>query len=238
MLNKLTNEEIDEILNATKTIKEAFDGYDNANNWEKDEYETEYCFTEDGKLIFRESNSLLDWIYNLFFKKRKMKILIKQDDSTYKQEVIKAHGGFLEKWLFVRQKIINTILEKKDIKLITGYSQGAAIATIAYFDLLNSKIINDDVKCVVFASPRVFYLPSKSVKRILKGVINFSISLDIVTKLPLAIMGFRHVGIKLKVKPVEYIKTNSIFKNFFYRFIPNPNYHFIGHYRKAISKLY
>lgn len=100
----------------------------------------------------------------------------------------KAHGGFTELWLSIKDEI-----EKLDFDAICGYSEGSAIAVYIHENYFHRKGIEPITWA--FGCPRVLYKPSKELKKRFSNFVRISNFGDIVTMVPLFIMGFRHIGI-------------------------------------------
>ncbi len=121
-------------------------------------------------------------------------------DSTFR-----AHNGFLRRYESVRGEILRRVFEHRDHPIVmAGFSAGGAVATLAYFDLL--EIAPDlDIRLVTFASPRVLTrrtlsmlrqtLPEERFSTIIR-VVN---SNDPIPTLPPPWLGFRHVGALVQI---------------------------------------
>ena len=106
---------------------------------------------------------------------------------------IKAHKGFRDMWLSIKPEI-----EKLEFDTIFGHSLGGALALFAhenYHHRFGVQPMTYAIGC-----PRVFYKPSWRLKERMKNVIRIKHRFDIVTFVPLLIMGFRHVGQKRILK--------------------------------------
>jgi len=75
--------------------------------------------------------------------------------SLFNDSKIKIHKGFLKKYLFLKNKILNIIKENENNKkeiTFSGHSSGGSIATIAALDYsINNK--NRIIKCYTFGAP-------------------------------------------------------------------------------------
>ena len=100
---------------------------------------------------------------------------------------MRAHAGFVDAWESVRDEVIASIPD--GVKRITcsGYSQGGALAQLAYLD------VGDADDCVAFAAPRVFW-PWWSKARKYDSISRVFVRGDTVTHLPPTLVGYRHVG--------------------------------------------
>jgi len=106
----------------------------------------------------------------------------------------RVHGGFRAAYDSVKQKIEKSILGMDNIPLyITGHSLGAALATVATQELENNTGIRGRIAaCYTFGSPRVGnVLYDKNFKAPIYRMVNTT---DIVTVVPLLVMGYVHIG--------------------------------------------
>ena len=143
-------------------------------------------------ICFRGSDSEKDWSFNLDFHQKVIPYgNIKSD--------IRVHSGFLNAYKSknVRNKIKSFI--NNDIKKIklTGHSYGAALAILCAVDL-QYNFCNKDYEVIVFGAPRVGNKAFRdSYNRRIFKTLRIENKSDIVTKLPLRLMGYRHVGARL-----------------------------------------
>lgn len=179
-------------------------------------YNAEYIHTvEDGDyaiqidgatiyLLFQWSNSHMDWISNFDFPAK-----------TYKNgtDTWRCHRGFLRVWKAMRDDI-----EKKVTDLVNtypfdrivcvGYSHGAAISLLATEDM--EYLFGDRVTVagIGFGCPRVLWgkVPNEVQER-LSGFFAVRNIPDIVTHVPPAIMGFKHLNL---IKVGKLFKYNPI----------------------------
>jgi len=145
-------------------------------------------------IVFRGTDSLMGWVSNLTFCQK----TIPYGNS---ESSIRVHTGFLNSYKTpdVRDKILESITDNTNYVKITGHSRGAALAILCAVDI-QYNFPNRDIEVVLFGSPRVgnkAFVQSYN-KRVDKTV-RVENSNDIVTKLPLALMDYRHVGAKLHV---------------------------------------
>jgi len=128
------------------------------------------------------------WITNYNFFHRKA--VFTEDGQSFR-----GHRGFINAYKEMRADLIEKT--PSDVKRIwiTGYSQGSAIATLAYKDLKH-KFPEADIECITFASPRVFgsWTARKLRKTFKDNFLRVFVRGDTVTHLPPAILGFSHVG--------------------------------------------
>ena len=145
-------------------------------------------------ITFRGSDAPADWKTNLTFWKR----TIPYDSVTSK---IRVHTGFLNAYKSpcVRDLILAEAGRDARVIKISGHSLGAALAVLCAVDL-QYNLPDRDIEAVLFGCPRVgnraFMLSYN--KRVDKTV-RVENGNDIVTKVPPALLGFRHVGAKLHV---------------------------------------
>lgn len=178
-------------------LKNKFNAAITANWITESTTDTQYAIEEtDDTLIikFQGSVSKLDWFYNFFFLPF---FLVKPYHNMPKLYFV--HRGFLKKYKAVRleiQKAVYANLEK-NINIL-GYSQGAALALLAHEDIAFTFGVRSET--TVFGCPRVFSLFGyKMLANRLRGITRIENSNDIVTRLPFAIMLFRHYGVKIHI---------------------------------------
>lgn len=145
-------------------------------------------------ITFRGTDSPKDWKSDLTFWKKKIPY-----DNTGSN--IRVHTGFINAYKTpgVRDKILEAVTRDIHYIKISGHSMGAALAVLCAVDI-EYNFQNRDIEVVLFGCPRVgnkaFMLSYN--KRVNKTV-RVENSNDIVTKVPFAIMGYRHVGAKLHI---------------------------------------
>src|SRR6056297_886405 len=103
----------------------------------------------------------------------------------------RAHEGFLKKWKAIRDDVAYLLNNDINKVIISGCSQGAAVALFAHEDIKFRKP-RLKVETVVFGCPRVFSL--KAPKKRWENVTRVQYAWDIVTGMPWRIMGYKHVG--------------------------------------------
>lgn len=145
-------------------------------------------------VTFRGSNSFKDWRHNLMFWER----CIPYDNTATK---IRVHTGFITAYKSrpVRGRILGMIT--KDIRRvhITGHSLGAALAVLCAVDV-QYNFPDRDIETIVFGCPRVGNRAfQKSYNSRVFKTLRVENGNDIVTKVPFALWGFRHVGAKIHV---------------------------------------
>jgi hypothetical protein len=166
-------------------------------------------------LVFEGSVQPEDWRYNFRFWVKPYKRM---------QHTWYAHAGFVEAWKLAHDQIHKDVtdllfMSKLDTIVITGYSHGAALATLAheYFAYHGY-----NVKTVAFAGPRVMWFPTRAVLSRLADFRMVGLHGDIVTYAPPALFGYRHVNLQrigekrlishLNHYPLEYMKIIGGYK--------------------------
>jgi hypothetical protein len=187
--------------------------------WREAGNKTNYGILQDGNILylsFQGSEEKQDWLYNFKFWVKPYKRMNK---------LWFAHAGFVKAWKLAKEKIhqdISAILNADssiDTIVITGYSHGAALATMAheYFTYHGYNVYT-----VAFAGPRVLWLPSRAILSRFENFRMIGLHGDIVTYIPPAAFGYRHVnleriGSKRKIShynhyPLEYMKIIGGYK--------------------------
>jgi hypothetical protein len=156
---------------------------------------------------FQGSVSIRDWIFNFTF----LPLLKWQKGYKDMKTPWYSHIGFLLKWKAIESDIDKVIKEKYkkfDSIVVTGHSQGGALAILCHeFINFNYKSIN--LKSVVFGAPRVvFFINYKKIKERFNNITCYRQYLDIVTRLPFKLFGFKDVG------NAKYVGTRNPFKAF------------------------
>ncbi|MDD3766884.1 MAG: lipase family protein [Eubacteriales bacterium] len=114
---------------------------------------------------------------------------------------IRIHSGFLDAYTSSGVRDVIHSFMGDDVSKITvvGHSYGAALAVLCAVDL-EQNFRNREYTAVLFGCPRVgngaFV---RSYNRRVFNTFRVENANDAVTKLPFALMGYRHVGIKLHV---------------------------------------
>lgn len=182
-----------------------------------------FCGPMDDKFVimFRGSDSLLDWWRNFLFCKK----IIPYEGTNPK---IKVHQGFLKDYLVIRnlihEKVKATNLKKV---IVHGHSMGAAITTLCALDI-QYNFPELEVNGIGLASPRIGNKYFKtSFNRRMPEFIRMTWGSDMVPGLPPKWFGFRHVGnyIHLGPEPIKCI-------------IGRFKHHNIKNYHEAIKKEY
>jgi len=102
-----------------------------------------------------------------------------------------VHGGYWKRFTEARAQVLAEI-DKGMKTVFAGYSMGAAIALLFY--------LSTDVprRAILFACPRVLWLDTRGHERD-KSLVRVSVRGDPVTRLPFAVLGYRHIGIEAKI---------------------------------------
>jgi hypothetical protein len=142
-------------------------------------------------MMFKPSNSLLDWIVNFVFFKKKIPY------NNVKNRKIKVHSGYMERYTLnsVRTNILLWLAKKNDVNevVVIGYSMGGGLAPICAVDIAYN-FPEKKVKCIALSSPRV---GNKSfIKSLEKRVesVHFTYGNDAVPMLPPKLFGFEHIS--------------------------------------------
>ncbi len=145
------------------------------------------------KIYFQHSRGATDWKNNLDFPAKPYRDM---DDFWF------AHRGFLGVWEVLREPIAPIILDKQ-IKKITavGYSHGAAMALFCHeYIKFHRPDIENNILSYGFGCPRVLWgFQSKNVRRRFEGFTVIRNLDDLVTHVPPASLGYRHVGKILEI---------------------------------------
>ena len=154
----------------------------------------DYFTRRDGdvlQIFFEKSDGKEDWKNNFCFPAKPYKRM---------EHVWFCHRGFLKVWKsiepYVAPEISNPDVHKIEI---VGYSHGAAIALLCYeYCIFNRPDIV--VQGVGFGCPRVFWgFVPKSVKERFNNFKVVRNGKDIVTHVPPALFGFRHISEVIKI---------------------------------------
>ncbi|MGN1121761.1 MAG: lipase family protein [Eubacteriales bacterium] len=151
-----------------------------------------YVRTREGETIiaFRGTDSHLNWHNNFLFAKRV--IPYGNPDSG-----IRVHEGFLKTYKSVRKQIHALIPSGSCRVTVTGHSLGAALAVLCAVDV-QYNFPQKDVQAYVFGCPRVGNAAfARSYNKRVFKTLRVSNGNDIVTKVPPALLGYRHVGINI-----------------------------------------
>ena len=145
-------------------------------------------------ITFRGTSSIRDWLTDLRFWKKKI-------PYNEVSPNIKVHSGFIDAYKSknVRLKIHEIVKENVCKIKVSGHSYGAGLAVLCAIDL-EYNFPNRDYEVYLFGCPRVGNKAFKDSydKRIFKTFRVYNGN-DIVTKIPFALFGYRHVGIGIHV---------------------------------------
>jgi hypothetical protein len=150
----------------------------------------------------------LDWIENLKAWPKSFSV---------GSEKYKAHAGFVEEYLTMRDQIKRYVLiHQPEVIRITGFSQGSAHATLCHRDLVEL-FDGMEIHTVVFASPRVYtYQSSFEFEKelgdgsFLHTFERINLWGDPVPSLPQWFLGYRHVGPVKRIGPFKLIVDPSV----------------------------
>lgn len=143
------------------------------------------------KIFFEWSDGKEDWRNNFDFPAKPYKDM---------QHLWFCHRGFLKVWKSIEPYLVDAISDPDIHKIeIVGYSHGAAIAMLCYEYCIFHRP-DAVVEGVGFGCPRVFWgIVPKTVQGRFSGFQVVRNGKDIVTHVPPAIFGFRHVGEVVKI---------------------------------------
>lgn len=158
------------------------------------ENDASYYFEREGdtlNIYFEWSNGKTDWKNNFDFPAKPYR------DMSNKWF---AHRGFLKVWKTIEPHLQAEICDLTVNKIVIGgYSHGAAIAVLCheYCKYNRPEIV---VEGYGFGCPRVLWgFMRKAVKKRFEGFTVIRNGKDIVTHVPPAIFGYRHVGVMVEV---------------------------------------
>ena len=145
-------------------------------------------------ICFRGSDSKKDWMTNLAFCKK----VIPYNNPSSK---VRVHSGFINayKSLQVRGRLQQLVSPDIRKVMICGHSYGAALAVLCAVDL-QYHFPSKDYEVFLFGCPRVGNRAFQKAydQRVFK-TLRIENGNDIVTKIPFALLGFRHVGIPVRI---------------------------------------
>ena len=171
---------------------EIFNNIVTTRNWITSGNDVQYVIKETPSCVFiffQWTESLQDWKQNFKFWVKPYKNM----KTTWY-----VHKGFLQNWKSVQDEIISKLDIKGRIVMVAGYSHGAALATLCFEDL-KYRYPDADIYGVVYGSPRVVWLPKKSIQYRFDAMYNIQVQGDLVTKVPFGIMGYKHVGFRYNI---------------------------------------
>lgn len=158
------------------------------------ENDASFAVKQDGEtltLYFEMSNGATDWRNNFDFPARPYRNM---QDRWF------CHRGFLRVWKSIEPYLQNKIFDLSVSKIdIIGYSHGAAVALLCY-EYVKFNRPDVEVSGVGFGCPRVFWgFSRRAVLQRFDGFVVVRNGRDLVTHVPPALFGFRHVGKVLKI---------------------------------------
>ncbi len=171
-------------------------------------FDVQYCMRRQGDVLtitFRGTDSPKNWVIDFAFWKQS----IPYGNTASK---IRVHAGFLNayKSVHVRDQILKAITDDIHYVRINGHSMGAALSVLCAVDI-EYNCPGKDIEVILFGCPRV---GNKAFKRSYNKRVHKTMRVengnDIVTKVPFAIMGFRHVGARLHIGSVRIPGLASI----------------------------
>lgn len=160
-------------------------------------------------IAFQGSVSRLDWLQNIMFWKKPYKRM---------KKVWFAHAGFVKKWKAVEDDVL-IAAEGTDKIMVSGFSQGAAIAQLC-FESIRFHFPDKKSSCLVYASPLVFgMVSSRNVMDRIEDIQLIERHHDLICKMPPRWMLYRKAGVPKMVDkwwPVSFRfkKTHMGYKNF------------------------
>jgi hypothetical protein len=149
----------------------------------------DYAVQRDGdtlNIFFEWSDGAEDWMNNFDFP---IKPYRRMENLWF------CHRGFLKVWKSIEPYLVKDICNLEVSKInIVGYSHGAAIALLCYeYCIFNRP--DCEIEGVGFGCPRVFWgIVPRSVKRRFNNFKVVRNGRDIVTHVPPAFFGFRHIS--------------------------------------------
>ena len=137
-------------------------------------------------ILFEWSNGKTDWRNNFDFPAKPYRDM---------PNLWFAHRGFLRVWKTIEPSLANLICFGNIKRIVIGgYSHGAAIAVLCH-EYCKYNRPDIEIEGYGFGCPRVVWgFLRKNVKERFKGFAVIRNGGDIVTKVPPAIFGFRHIG--------------------------------------------
>lgn len=145
-------------------------------------------------LLLECTAQMEDWKHNFDFAAKPYKDMPKK---------WRAHRGFVKVWKSIIPYVENAIADPRITEIITiGYSHGAALACLAQeYIWFNRPDIRDKCYAFAFESPRVFcgWRIPEGLKERWENLYVFRNGKDIVTHVPPAIFGYKHVGTLIKI---------------------------------------
>jgi hypothetical protein len=160
------------------------------------------------KIFFEWSDGKEDWKNNFDFPIKPYK---------HMENLWFCHRGFLKVWKSIEPHVKPWINNPDVTKIdIVGYSHGAAIALLCYEYCIYNRP-DAAVRGVGFGCPRVFwgFVPKEVKARFTRFTVVRN-GRDIVTHVPPALFGFRHISTVLTIGKID---IKSAVKDLFYGFL-------------------
>lgn len=197
-------------------LKELYEKILNARYIHIDQETASYIYGVEGNtlyILFEWSNGKTDWFNNFDFPARPYRDM---HDKWY------AHRGFMRVWKVIEPNIKDVICDQTIKKIIIGgYSHGAAIAVLCH-EYCKFNRPDADIRGYGYGCPRVVWgFLRKAVRKRFEGFTVIRNGRDIVTFVPPAILGYRHIGNLIEIgkdadynpidahRPENYIKELS-----------------------------
>jgi len=155
-------------------------------------------------------------------------------------ENAEVHSGFLEAYELAREHIHKITSGESNI-VICGHSLGGAIAVLCALDL-KLKNPHKSISAYTYGKPRVGNKHFRNFinKGLKKSLFRVVYSADMVTRVPLLILGYRHEGTKVHLNGGKWTKVH-LNGGKWWRIITNitgrPLDHYPQKYKKAILKI-
>ena len=163
-----------------------------------------YSFYREGStlyIFFEKSNGAVDWKSNFNYR------VVKYPSENKR---FACHEGFLMVWLDILPHLEREISDKAVQEIVSvGYSHGAGVALLCYEYCRYARVdIQDKIFGFGFGSPRVIW--GTSDRCVWNGFFVIKNIDDLITHLPPAIFGYRHVGQMLTIgKSGKYSKIDA-----------------------------
>lgn len=155
-----------------------------------------YAVRREGRrltILFEGSNGREDWKHNFNFPAKPYHEM---------RDIWFVHRGFLKVFRSIEPRLAPLIGDGKVREIvIAGYSHGAALALLCHeYALFHRPDLAGAIKGYGFGCPRVVWLrPNRRVRARFKDFTVIRNGCDLVTRLPPALFGFRHVGKLLRL---------------------------------------
>ena len=152
--------------------------------------------TGTGFVVFRGTQTIADWAENASF-------LVSQFKEVAGAPAV--HLGFHRVYQLVRKSLTSQLASLNfavglNRVVVTGHSLGGAVASLCALDLASHGVL-PNVECCTFASPRAFFLSSRSFDTAVPRSLRVANPLDIVTEVPPIVLGYVHVHGGLHIAP-------------------------------------